>query len=98
MSHWNMFSEEVRSERAKVRDYGVDKIENFPGMSSKSYKQQALRELAKRLEYEEICKDLNKRLGAAIDLLDGVTENELVSLTGLKMDAIKGLMLKFKGY
>ncbi len=49
---WNRFSQEVQEERRRLRDYGLDNIDKFPRASPTSYKQQALREHARRLELE----------------------------------------------
>jgi hypothetical protein len=70
MPTWNMFSDEVAAERQKVRNYGVDKIENFPGMSTHSYKAQALRELAKRLVLQDEVKSLKSENGDLINKLE----------------------------
>lgn len=68
MTTWNMFSREVSEERSTVRAYGVDNIENRVRHGD-SYKAQALRELAKRLELEEKIKELKRQVN---DLLDRV--------------------------
>ncbi len=70
MTTWNMFSDDVKEERRKVRAYGVDKIMNYPGMSVGSYKQQAKRELAMRLELEEKVKHLEQEANTMVDRLE----------------------------
>jgi hypothetical protein len=69
-----MFSPEVADQRRKVRAYGIDKIDNYPGMRVNSYKAQALRELAKRLEMEEIIKELKEDQNKLIDKLEKLEE------------------------
>ena len=69
MAHWNMFSAEVLKERRTVRDYGLEKIADRLRHGD-SYKSQALRELAMRLEYAEQVKELNREIGRLIDRLE----------------------------
>ena len=69
MAHWNMFSAEVAKERQTVRAYGLEKIADRLRHSD-SYKAQALRELAMRLEYAEQVKELNRENGRLIDRLE----------------------------
>lgn len=90
MPTWNMFSAEVNAERTKIRNYGSRKeLENFPGMRTDSYKAQALRELAARLEAEEIIKNLK---ASEAKLIDRVEDLEL-RLDLLRSDANKSVPL-----
>lgn len=70
MTTWNMFSGEVLDERRKIRTYGVGKISNYPGISISSYKQQAKRELAMRLELEDKIKQLEGEANTLVNRLE----------------------------
>ena len=63
-----MWSEDVARERETQRTLAP----TYPRPSAKSYKEQALRELATRLEQEETIRVLQQIKSAAIDLLDGL--------------------------
>ena len=61
MPSWNMFSPEVSEERRLVRAYGLDHIQNRVP-EPRSYKGQALRQLAMRLELESKVKEMQKEI------------------------------------
>jgi hypothetical protein len=84
MPHWNSFSTEVAEERHKIRSYG----KNLPA-AKPSYKAQALRELAKNQILEQKIKDLEQSLAAAVDLLDGVSDEDIVRFTGFSLQVVK---------
>lgn len=84
MPHWNSFSTEVAEERHKIRSYG----KNLPA-AKPSYKAQALRELAKNQILEQKIIDLSASLGAAIDLLDGVSDGDIVRFTGFSLQEVQ---------
>jgi chromosome segregation ATPase len=63
---WNQFSEEVREERRTVRAYGPDKVQDRV-REGDSYKAQALRQLAMRLELEEKIGGLQNEIANLID-------------------------------
>lgn len=69
MPSWNMFSDEVREERRRVRAYGLSKIMDRV-REPDSYKGQALRQLAMRLELEQEVKDLRESINNLIDRLE----------------------------
>lgn len=73
---WNLYSEEVKEERSVVRAYGLANAERWP--RCKSYKSQAKRELAHRLELQCEIDSMQYRLDACIDLLDGLDSGELI--------------------
>jgi hypothetical protein len=84
MPHWNSFSTEVAEERHKIRSYG----KNLPA-AKPSYKAQALRELAKNQILEQKIKDLEQSLAAAVDLLDGVSDDDIVRFTGFSLQVVQ---------
>jgi hypothetical protein len=84
MPHWNSFSTEVAEERHKIKSYG----KNLPA-AKPSYKAQALRELAKNQILEQKIKDLEQSLAAAVDLLDGVSDEDIVRFTGFSLQAVQ---------
>jgi hypothetical protein len=84
MPHWNSFSTEVAEERHKIRSYG----KNLPA-AKPSYKAQALRELAKNQILEQKIKDLEQSLAAAVDLLDGVSDEDIVRFTGFSLQVVQ---------
>jgi hypothetical protein len=72
VSPWNMFSEEVRKARQNVRDYGFDERSGQFWITNSvktgdSYKAQAIRELALRLEFAELLKEKTREIGRLID-------------------------------
>ena len=77
MNTWNMWSDEVAKERQLLRDY------KNPPRNKDTYKAQALRELSLRLNFEQEIFELKQRLGAAQDLLDGATAEELDRVNGM---------------
>lgn len=84
MPRWNPFSTEVAEERHKIKIYG----RNLPRVGD-SYKAQALRELAKNQILEQKIIDLSASLGAAIDLLDGVSDEDIVRFTGFSLQEVQ---------
>lgn len=71
MARWNPYAEEVLEMRQTLRDYGgYKKYVNQPGTDPNSYKQQALLELAARLEAEERIKDLEGLRDLVYTVLD----------------------------
>lgn len=69
MARWNRFSAEVQEERRQVRAYGVDKVQDcLP--EPDSYKGQALRQLALRLELEEELKAAREEVARLVDKLE----------------------------
>jgi hypothetical protein len=84
MPHWNSFSTEVAEERHKIKSYG----KNLPA-AKPSYKAQALRELAKNQILEQKIKDLEQSLAAAVDLLDGVSDEDIVRFTGFSLQVVQ---------
>ena len=71
---WNRFSEEVAVERQTVRAYGIDKVMDRC-REGDSYKAQALRQLAMRLELEEKLKEFQQENGRLVDQIEAM-ENE----------------------
>jgi len=69
MAYWNMCSSEVSAERKTVRAYGVERIQNRVPCTS-SYKKQSLRELALRLELEDVVKSLREENRHLIDRVE----------------------------
>ena len=70
MPAWNQWSEDVAKERDTVRNYGG------PGKAPRhenTYKAQALRLLAEKQLMEGQISDLQHRVNAAVDLLDGAS-------------------------
>ena len=65
MPYWNMFADEVHKERHRRRDYGRARWDQLP--TPGSYKAQALRELARRLELEKALSEVQEQLAEAID-------------------------------
>lgn len=71
MPYWNMFSPEVSKERTTVRNYGLHNVENrVPHQDS--YKSQALRELAKRLECQQQLLELTRRFEISDDTVESL--------------------------
>lgn len=69
---WNMWSDEVAEKRMKIRDYGgYHKFVNR-GHSAKSFKEQALLELAARLTLEDEISELKKQISQLTDKLDAL--------------------------
>lgn len=77
----------MEEERRKVRDYG----KNIPACED-SYKAQALRELALRLQKESEIEDLLRRLEACVDILDCMDAKAISRETG--MDEAKSERLR----
>lgn len=68
MATWNQFAEEVREERRTVRAYGVEKVNERVRVDS--YKAQALRELALRLELQSELDEVKRQLADMVDKLE----------------------------
>lgn len=68
MATWNQFAEEVREERRTVRAYGVAKVNERIRVDS--YKAQALRELALRLELQSELDEVKRQLADMVDKLE----------------------------
>ena len=74
MPSWNMYSPEVSEERHSVRAYGLDKIQNRVP-EPKSYKGQALRQLAMRLELEIKIKEMQTEINRLENLVETLELN-----------------------
>lgn len=84
-NRWNMFSQEVRAERQRCRDYGLNKVnERLP---TTSYKAQALRELARNMELQEAVHDLEHTVNKQIDQIEQL-ETDLDIITRKVMDML----------
>ena len=69
MPRWNRFSDEVMKERRTVRAYGLTRIMDAV-REPDSYKGQALRQLAMRLELEDKVKELEARISELVDRIE----------------------------
>jgi hypothetical protein len=69
MASWNIFDIEVQAERQKVRNYGLNQVMDRC-REPDTYKGQALRQLAMRLELEELVRSLRYDIGALVDNLE----------------------------
>lgn len=70
---WNMWSEDVARERQTQRELSS----KYPRPSADSYKAQALRELAARLEQEETIKTLRSIVEASVDFMEAIEDLSL---------------------
>lgn len=95
MPKWNMFSDEVKEEKRLITAYGGPSVVENRFCCYDTYKAQALRELSKRLLLEEELAHLRDRIDAAVDLLDGINEAELVCLTGHNPTFIRERLKRF---
>lgn len=74
---WNQFDPEVLSEIKFLN----------PNMARPTnYKQQAKRELARRLKLEDEVKNLQRALNCAADILDSLNLEELSKVTGIPVE------------
>lgn len=69
MATWNMFSADVAQERDTVRAYGLENVMDRCRQGD-SYKAQALRQLAMRLELEEQVKTLRREINVLINRVE----------------------------
>ena len=93
MPKFNRFSEEVHKELQKITDYGGPAKAPHCG---DTYKAQALRFLAEKLWYEEKVEKLERRLGAALDIIDCFDVDEFVRISGYNKELAQALFNKFK--
>lgn len=94
MPHHNMFSDEVREARRKLRE--IESSRN-KWVTAGSYKEQALYALAKCLESADTIDELTARLNAVENMLDGVTPKELSLLNGAPEEKNKLWLARFGG-
>jgi DNA-directed RNA polymerase specialized sigma24 family protein len=85
MKTHNMFREEVAKETEMIRNYGGPKAPRLPNHAD-TYKAQALRELAKRLIYEQEIDEWERRFRSVFTLLDGVSPEDLAKVNGLPVE------------
>jgi hypothetical protein len=88
MNCWNQWSEEVSKERSIVRDYGLGKAPRH----ADTYKAQALRLLAEKQLMEERIRDLEFRINAAVDMLDGADPSKIAQAIGMSENMANGFM------
>jgi transposase len=81
MKCWNMFDPEIAEERRLLRDYGGS---TGAPRHADSYKAQAKRELARRLNLEQDIQDLQQELHKAIDRYEAAEE-------ALQCDTLSGM-------
>ncbi len=67
---WNMWSEDVAQERQTQRELSP----RYPRPSADSYKAQALRELATRLEQDETIATLRTIVASAVDFMEAIED------------------------
>jgi hypothetical protein len=86
---WNPFSDELATEKQKVRDYGIKvhyngrvKFAIDDRVHIDSYKAQALRELAKREILEDMVHDLAQLKELVVNQFDGVSAEEMAAQSG----------------
>lgn len=94
-THYQLDTETIEKKQLIIDYGGPEQYRNrFP---IKSYKEQALVELASRLILEDQIKELGIVREAAVDILDGVFEDEIRGFTGLPLERCAALRKKIMG-